>query len=166
MREFLAGEQRDSGSMPLSAPSLSDAELRTSPTSARKSFLLVFSCTVIGAAAQLLIKKGAGQLGVHMSLPQILHDPMLVFRFGFRILENLKLFIGYSLYGVNTVLMAYALKGRELSRLYPIIALTYVWVTGLSIMLLHENTNGFRLFGIALIVGGVSILGGTKVSKA
>jgi undecaprenyl phosphate-alpha-L-ara4N flippase subunit ArnE len=120
---------------------------------------------VVGAAAQMLIKTGAGQLGVHLTLTQVLHDPMLVFRFGFRIAENSKLFIGYSLYGLNTVLMAYALKGRELSRLYPIIALTYVWVTALSVMLLSEHVNFFRILGITLIVGGVSILGG-KISGA
>jgi drug/metabolite transporter (DMT)-like permease len=114
----------------------------------------------------MLIKKGAGQLGVHPSLPQILHDPMLIFRFGFRIVENAELFLGYSLYGINTLLMAYALKGRELSRLYPIIALTYVWVTALSVIMLHENINFFRTLGIALIVGGVSILGGTKLMAA
>ena len=132
--------------------------------SARQSFLLVFSCTIIGAAAQLLIKAGAGQLGVHLTLTQVLHDPMLVFRFGFRIVENIKLFIGYSLYGVNTVLMAYALKGRELSRLWPIIALTYVWVTVLSALLLSEHVNVYRIIGVTLIVLGVSILGG-KLSR-
>jgi multidrug transporter EmrE-like cation transporter len=114
----------------------------------------------------MLIKTGAGQLGVHLTLVQVLHDPTLVLRFGFRIAENLKLFIGYSLYGVNTVLMAYALKGRELSRLYPIIALTYVWVTGLSLFMLHEDMNPPRLIGIALIVDGVSILGGKRLSKS
>jgi multidrug transporter EmrE-like cation transporter len=114
----------------------------------------------------MLIKMGAGQLGVHLTLPQVLHDPMLVFRFGFRIIENIKLFLGYSLYGVNTVLMAYALKGRELSRLYPIIALTYVWVTALSVILLAEHVNAYRILGIALIVTGVSILGGKVSSKA
>ena len=108
----------------------------------------------------MLIKTGAGQLGVHLSLAQVVHDPMLIFRFGFRIAENLKLFTGYSLYGVVTVLMAYALKGRELSRLYPIIALTYVWVTILSVMLLSEHVNLYRSLGIALIVAGVSVLGG------
>ena len=128
--------------------------------SARRSLYLVFSCTIVGAIAQTMIKTGAGQLGVHLTLPQVLHDPMLVFRFGFRIIQNLKLFIGYSLYGVNTVLMAYALKGRELSRLYPIIALTYVWVTVLSLFLIKEQANFFKLVGIALIVTGVSILGG------
>jgi undecaprenyl phosphate-alpha-L-ara4N flippase subunit ArnE len=146
---------------------LTTSALSPSPTvkapSALNSFLLVFSCTIVGAAAQMLIKMGAGQLGVHLTLTQVLHDPILVFRFGFRIAENSKLFIGYSLYGLNTVLMAYALKGRELSRLYPIIALTYVWVTALSVMLLAEHVNFFRILGITLIVGGVSILGG-KIS--
>jgi len=156
----------DAGSKPLSAPSLSETELGNKSSSARNSFLVVFFCTFIGAAAQLLIKKGAGQLGVHLSLTQVLHDPMLVLRFGIRILENAKLFIGYSLYGVFTVLMAYALKGRELSRLYPIIALTYVWVMGLSVLMLHEHVNTFRILGIILIVAGVSILGGSKVTGA
>jgi uncharacterized membrane protein len=103
-------------------------------------------------------------LGVHLTLTQVLHDPMLVFRFGFRIVENIKLFVGYSLYGVNTVLMAYALKGRELSRLWPIIALSYVWVTILSALLLKEHVNFYRLIGITLIVTGVSVLGG-KLSR-
>jgi multidrug transporter EmrE-like cation transporter len=149
----------------LSAQSISAIPETHTTNSARRSFLLVFSCTVIGAAAQMLIKKGAGQLGVHLSLPQVLHDPMLVFRFGFRIVENLKLFVGYALYGINTVLMAYALKGRELSRLYPIIALTYVWVTALSVVMLNEHVNIFRALGIGMIVTGVSILGG-KLTKS
>ena len=143
---------------------MTTSSLAPSPTvktpSALNSFLLVFSCTIVGAAAQMLIKMGAGQLGVHLTLTQVLHDPMLVFRFGFRILSNSKLFVGYGFYGLNTILMAYALKGRELSRLYPIIALTYVWVTGLSVVLLSEHVNFFRILGITLIVGGVSILGG------
>jgi multidrug transporter EmrE-like cation transporter len=67
------------------------------------------------------------------------------------------------MYGINTFLMALALKGRELSRLYPIIALTYVWVTILSLFVLPgEHMNFFRSVGIAFIVGGVSVLGMKK----
>lgn len=80
-------------------------------------------------------------------------------------MSNPQLFIGYSMYGINTVLMAYALKGRELSRLYPIIALTYVWVTLLSVIMLNEHVNFFRVLGITTIVLGVSILGGGKLSR-
>lgn len=67
------------------------------------------------------------------------------------------------LYGINTFLMALALKGRELSRLYPIIALTFVWVTIFSLIILPgEHMNFFKASGIAFIVGGVSILGMKK----
>jgi multidrug transporter EmrE-like cation transporter len=126
---------------------------------ASRSLVLVFSCTAIGALAQMLIKAGAGQLGVHVTLINVVHDPLLVLRFGLGIASNLKLFCGYCLYGVNTFLMALALKGRELSRLYPIIALTYVWVTLLSLFFLSEHMNFFRATGIVFIVSGVSILG-------
>lgn len=107
----------------------------------------------------MLIKNGAGQLTVHVTLPDVARDPLLIVRYGLVILSNPLLFAGYVLYGVNTFLMAAALKGRELSRLYPIIALTFVWVTILSVATLGEQMNVFRLTGIVLIVGGVSILG-------
>ncbi len=129
-------------------------------SSARKSFALVFCCTLIGALAQILVKKGTEQLGAHITLGQVAHDPSLFFRFALDIISHLKLFIGYCLYGINTFLMALALKGRELSRLYPIIALTYVWVTILSLFVLPgEHLNFFRSAGIVTIVAGVSILG-------
>ena len=42
--------------------------------------------------------------------------------------------------------------------LYPIIALTYVWVTLLSYTILHEPPNRSRI-GISVIVIGVAVLG-------
>jgi multidrug transporter EmrE-like cation transporter len=134
-----------------------------SQAAARRSFLLVFSCTFIGALAQILLKQGTAQLGdhhLHLTLGQVARQPELFVQFSLGVISNLKLFLGYCLYGVMTFLMAAALKGRELSRLYPIIALTYVWVTILSLFLLpNEHLNFFRTMGIAFIVGGVSVLG-------
>ena len=102
-------------------------------------------------------------MGRHVTLSQVFRHPSLFVSFSIGIITNLRLFLGYVCYGVNTVLMALALKGRELSRLYPIIALTYVWVTFLSIFLLpDEHLNFFRSMGIVFIVGGVSILGMKK----
>jgi uncharacterized membrane protein len=75
------------------------------------------------------------------------------------IVTNAPLMGGYALYGFNTLLMVLALRKGELSLLYPIIALTYVWVTLLSYTLLHEPPNLFKNFGIALIVIGVAVLG-------
>jgi multidrug transporter EmrE-like cation transporter len=132
-------------------------------SSARRSFLLVFSCTLIGALAQIFIKQGTGEMGAHITLSDVAHHPALYLQFCGGMIRNRKLFAGYSLYGVNTFLMALALKGRELSRLYPIIALTYVWVTLLSLVLFPgEHLNFFRSTGIVFVVCGVSILGFKK----
>jgi multidrug transporter EmrE-like cation transporter len=78
-------------------------------------------------------------------------------------LTNPMLFTGYALYGFNTVLLAVALRESELSLLYPIIALTYVWVSILSVGILHEHMNPFKLAGITTIVIGVGILGRGKI---
>lgn len=136
------------------------AEEVPSSAAARKSFALVFACTLIGALAQILVKKGTEHLGAHVTLGQVAHNPSLFVKFALGIITNLNLFIAYSLYGIFTFLMALALRGRELSRLYPIIALTYVWVAVLSLFVLPgEHLNGFRAAGIVTIVAGVSVLG-------
>jgi drug/metabolite transporter (DMT)-like permease len=43
--------------------------------------------------------------------------------------------------------------------LYPIIALTYVWVTLLSYALLPEKPNVYKNIGITAIVAGVAVMG-------
>ena len=108
----------------------------------------------MGAAAQILIKLGSHSIGEHASLI----DTAL------GILLTPSLFAGYSLYGVNTVLLVMALRHGELSILYPVITLTYVWVTGLSVFMFHDSMNIWKLLGIAVIIGGVAILGRTETS--
>jgi uncharacterized membrane protein len=108
------------------------------------SVLLVFLCTVIGAAAQVLLKIGATQL--------VSANPA-------RMLMNPWLFTGYALYGISTVLLILALRKGQLSLLYPVISLTYVWVTILSLLLFKETMNVYKLVGLAVIVAGVAVLG-------
>ena len=110
----------------------------------RQPVALVFCCTILGAAAQVLMKTGAN----HIAHPGPLG-----------MLTNLPLMAGYTIYGISTLLLVLALKDGELSLLYPVIALTYVWVTVLSFLLFHDDVNPWRLAGIALIVTGVTVLG-------
>ena len=145
----------------LEPPAASVAENKRAQ--ATRAFLIVFSCTFIGAVAQILTKLGTAQLGSHITLTDVMRHPGLFVSFCIGVITNGKLFMGYCLLGVQTVLMAMALKGQELSKLYPIIALTYVWVILLSLVLLpSEHMNFFRTIGIVFIVGGVSVLGMKK----
>jgi len=98
----------------------------------------------LGAAAQILMKVGMGRFDpTHLS----------------GVLTNVPLIAGYALYGINTLMLVLALRDGELSMLYPIIAMTYVWVTLLSYALLHEKPNLYKNAGIATIVIGVAVLG-------
>jgi multidrug transporter EmrE-like cation transporter len=123
-----------------------------------KANIMVVGCTVLGAAAQMLIKRGTAQLGQ-------LVDPALgsalaqLPQIALRILTNLPLFGGLACYGFSTMLLVLALRYGELSVLYPIIALTYVWVSILSVTLLGESINAFKIAGLVLIVLGVAVLG-------
>jgi multidrug transporter EmrE-like cation transporter len=114
------------------------------PFSRRTSLVLVFACTLLGAFAQILFKTGLAS--VDQFTPLIL-------------IANLRVFSGMCLYGSSTVLLVLALRDGELSLLYPVISLTYAWVTVLSLLWLGETMNVYKALGILTIVLGVALLG-------
>jgi multidrug transporter EmrE-like cation transporter len=118
-----------------------------------RALILVLLCTVTGAAAQMLMKIGASGI----TNPGFLATVQAIF-------THPTLFLGYCLYGLNALLLVLALREGELSLLYPVIALTYVWVTLLSIFYLHEAVNGFKMIGLTSIVLGVAVIGRSKRS--
>jgi drug/metabolite transporter (DMT)-like permease len=97
----------------------------------------------LGAAAQILFKMASANFSLNVVA----------------LATNVPLIAGLLLYGGFTLLMVLALRQGELSMLYPIISLTYVWVTLLSYTLLGEKPNLFKNIGITVIVIGVAILG-------
>jgi drug/metabolite transporter (DMT)-like permease len=72
---------------------------------------------------------------------------------------SLPILTGYGLYAIVTALLVLALRDGELSILYPVISLTYVWVTFLSLAFLGESLNLYKILGICIIVAGVGVLG-------
>jgi multidrug transporter EmrE-like cation transporter len=109
---------------------------------------LVLLCTFVGATAQILMKTGTRGASPDGALQLFLY-----------IFQNPRLFAGYALYGLSTVLLTVALKYGQLSLLYPVIALTYVWVTVVSVVWFNESMNPFKLAGLSTVVLGVAILG-------
>ncbi|MBI2129146.1 EamA family transporter [Candidatus Woesearchaeota archaeon] len=101
---------------------------------------LVVLGTVIAAFAPILWKKASKVSGIRSFL-------------------NWKFIAGVMLYGLGTVAFIPALKGGELSVLYPFVSLSYVWVSLLSIKFLKEKMTLLRWIGIGLIILGVSFIG-------
>jgi multidrug transporter EmrE-like cation transporter len=123
--------------------------------SRRQSVGLVFVCTLLGAAGQILIKTGAQASAISAPWTTVSG----VWANLYAMATNPHLIGGYALYALMTVVFIFALRDEELSILYPVISLTYVWVAALSIWLFGETMNLPKLLGILIIVAGVGVLG-------
>ena len=102
---------------------------------------LVLFCGFLGAVAQIFFKFAAKDL-----------------RLSFSVLLNWRLLLGMGLYLVAMVLFLYALRFGEVSRLYPLIASSYIWIAILAAILLRERVTPLTIAGILCIVLGIGIL--------
>ncbi len=105
---------------------------------------LVFLGGLIGAFGPIYLKKGSSIIK-----PGKLES----------IYKNKFLIIGLLIYGISTIIFIPALKGGELSVLYPIVGLAYVWVCVYSIFMLKEKMNLMKWIGIFIVILGVSFIG-------
>lgn len=105
------------------------------------AILLVLISSVFTAIGQVFLKTGVDTITTLVSA------------------FNFFLIIGFILYGAALVLLLKAYKHGELSVLYPVIALSYVWVVLLSNLLLGESLNLWKIFGVAVIFVGVTLIG-------
>jgi multidrug transporter EmrE-like cation transporter len=122
---------------------------QSTPAQRRNALIAVAGATIIQTVAQLLIKQGTNQLGGNPALTDVALGMFTV----------PPLFFGYALYGLVTVIMIFALKHGELSMLYPVMALGYIWVPIASVVFFHEPVSAAQIAGICVIVGGVAVLG-------
>jgi drug/metabolite transporter (DMT)-like permease len=128
----------------------------STPQQRRNALIAIACATMIQVIGQLLIKRGTAELGPSPTLVQTAMGMVTI----------LPLFLGYACYGLFTVIMVFALRHGELSMLYPIMALSYVWVTIVSILFLHEPVNAAEMLGVAVIVGGVAVLGRGEAGRS
>ena len=107
----------------------------------------VAAATLFGALGAIYLKKTSGKLNLR------------------ELMKNKNLIIGVLLYGIGTLLFIPSLRGGDLSVIYPIVALTYIWGALLPKKMLGEEMNGMKWTGIVLILLGVSFIGGGRGKK-
>lgn len=107
------------------------------------SIILVITAAFLGSLGPVFLKKGSAYVTKDIK----------------SIIFNWRIFIGLCFYGMGTVLFIPALKGGELTVLYPLIATTYIWVSMWSVYLLKERMNKWKWAGIILIIIGVGLIG-------
>jgi len=105
---------------------------------------LIIFMTLITSTAQIFYKMAATNLSFSIE----------------GILLNWPLWIGTFLYVISSVLMIISFKGGDISVLYPLIALSYVWVSLVSPRVFPtDSMNTLKWFGVVSIIAGVSLIG-------
>ncbi len=104
---------------------------------------LVLLASFLGSFGPIMLKKASGKLSFKIK----------------DLIGNYYLIFGVLFYGIGTVLFVPALKGGELSVLYPLVAITYVWVSLWSVKFLKERMNRQKWIGIMLVIVGVVFIG-------
>lgn len=106
------------------------------------SILLVFAASFIGSFGAVFLKMGAGRL--HREIRSLL--------------LNWRLAAGVALYLLSFVFYFLGLREGELSVLYPMVALGYIWTMVWSRIFFGEPFSRRKMGGIALILVGVVLL--------
>lgn len=104
---------------------------------------LVLLASLLGSFGPIMLKKASGKLS--FKIKDLISNHYLIF--------------GILFYGIGTVLFIPALKGGELSVLYPLVATVYIWVSLWSILFLKERMNKQKWIGVLLIIVGVVFIG-------
>lgn len=114
--------------------------------------MLAFSSILLGAVGQILLKVGANQLkNFNLSVDKIVST-------FFKVIFTPYIFIGLILFVASFFLWVKVLTQAELSYAYPLVSLSYVFVTLSSCLLFNETLTLAKVVGLLLIVAGVSVV--------
>jgi drug/metabolite transporter (DMT)-like permease len=115
-----------------------------------RSMLMVFGASVIGSFGMAFLKMGAGRLT--RSIWSFL---------------NTRLIFGVALFLASSVLYVAGIKGGELSVLYPMVSLGYIWGLVWAKIFFNEPFTKQKFTGLGLILLGVFFVGlGSRDSAA
>jgi drug/metabolite transporter (DMT)-like permease len=107
-----------------------------------KSMLLVFAASVVGSFGAVFLKLGAARLdGTILSF------------------INSRLALGVALFLGSSVFYALGIRGGQLSVLYPMVSLGYIWTLLWSRLFFNESLTREKFAGLGLILLGVFLVG-------
>jgi multidrug transporter EmrE-like cation transporter len=105
--------------------------------------LLVLAASFIGSFGAVFLKSGAGKL--HRQLKTLF--------------LNWRLALGVILFVASSVFFLLGVRRGELSILYPMVSLGYIWTLFWSRLFFHEPFTRTKFLGIGMILLGIVFLG-------
>lgn len=110
-------------------------------------YIILFLSIIIGVIGQIFLKKGMMVVGVfHLSnIVKIFFNPFV--------------FVGFLFYGVSSIMWLYSLSKFELSTIYPLLSLGYIFTMIAGYYLFSESITIYKIVSILLICSGVILMG-------
>jgi drug/metabolite transporter (DMT)-like permease len=103
---------------------------------------MVFDCS-LGAIGALFFKKSSSKIKLELKIKSIID-----------MLKNKNLIIGLFFYILGAALLTFLLKTENLSLIYPLTSMTYIFIVFLSVKFLNEKMNKYKWLAVFLIIVG------------
>jgi drug/metabolite transporter (DMT)-like permease len=111
--------------------------------------IIILAGVILASAGQVFWKVGMNSIGqVEDFAPGKVASLFL----------NPYILTGLAMYGLSTIFWLAALSKKDLSFVYPFIALTYIFVLILSHLVLKEQIGAYRMIGTLIILIGLIII--------
>ncbi len=107
------------------------------------SMLLVLLASFIGSFGAVFLKAGASRLRLTVR----------------HLATNYRLGLGVALFLLSSYFFVLGVKHGELSVLYPLVSLSYIWALLWSRIFFKEPFTARKLCGLALILVGIAFIG-------
>lgn len=114
--------------------------MTTTPLS---SMLLVLGASFIGSFGAVFLKSGASRMRIRLR----------------HLLGNYRLVLGVALFLLSSYFFVLGVRRGELSVLYPMVSLGYVWTMLWSRLFFREPLTRNKLIGLSLILLGIVCIG-------
>lgn len=117
-----------------------------------KNIMLILISVSLAVLGQFFLKKGMLDIG---EIPLNFGTPLFLLG---KVFKNLKLFFGFSLFGLSAVTWLVVLSRAELSFAYPMVSMGYILTLFISWKFLGEVISPMRWLGVVIICVGVFFL--------
>lgn len=108
-----------------------------------QSMVLVGIASFVGSFGALYLKTGAAKLNLGLRY----------------LILNGRLLLGVTLFCTSSLAYVVALRQGELSVLYPLVSMGYIWTLLWSALFLKERITRNKVLGLLLIVLGIVLIG-------
>jgi multidrug transporter EmrE-like cation transporter len=112
-------------------------------TTPLSSMAWIFLCGFVGSFGAVFLKSGAGRLERNLK----------------SLLLNWRLALGIGIYLLSSVFFVFGMRRGELSVLYPLVALGYMWTVIWSKIFFGEPLTKAKFIAVGMILVGIAFLG-------